>query len=310
MRGFHLTTLTEPFLFTGGPAALGAYVFGVRDDFLELVEILMKVVFRPIAKFFAEDFGRSHRRFTKSVAIGAGSGLHSTPDVSWGAVPMASEIRSILRNADRLHILERNPPPMSDSNQQLTVPRSPEIMRPYDTALLVVDMQARLLPSIERGTRVVWNARRLIDGATILEMQVYATEQYPEKLGPTVDELRERINTEIPEKLSFSCGSCETIFAQLKSQGVHRVLVCGIETHVCVQQTVLDMLASGFQVNVVVDAVGSRFAVDRVVALRRMELSGALVTTTEAALFELCGEAGTDRFRQLSALVKESPPEA
>lgn len=197
---------------------------------------------------------------------------------------------------------------MSESASLPSVPRSPELMRPQDTALLVVDVQARLLPAMLDAERTVWNARRLLDGAKILGLQAFATEQYPEKLGPTVDELAERIETEIPSKLTFSCGSCEAIFGNLQEQGIHRVLVCGIEAHVCVQQTVLDLLTAGYQVNVAVDAVSSRYAIDRDTALRRMEASGAYLTTTESALFELCGEAGTETFRELSKLFKETPP--
>ena len=198
---------------------------------------------------------------------------------------------------------------MTDDISLPAVPRSPELMRPHDTVLLVVDMQARLMPVMLDSERIAWNARRLIDGAKILSVKAFATEQYPEKLGPTVDELAQRIGTDIPEKMTFSCGSCDSIFDGLKEEGIHRVLVCGIETHVCVQQTVLDLLAAGFQVNVVADAVSSRYAMDRDFALQRMESSGALVTTTESALFELCGAAGTDTFRELSKLFKESPPE-
>lgn len=197
---------------------------------------------------------------------------------------------------------------MPDESSMPSVPRSPELMRPQDTALLVVDMQTRLLPVMLDSERTVWNCRRLIDGAKILNVPVFATEQYPEKLGPTADELTTRIETDIPAKLTFSCGSCESIFGNLREQGVHRVLVCGIETHVCVQQTVLDLLAAGYQVNVAVDAVSSRYAIDRDTALRRLEAAGAYLTTTESALFELCGEAGTETFRELSTLFKETPP--
>lgn len=194
------------------------------------------------------------------------------------------------------------------SDQLPAVPRSPELMRPADTALLVVDMQSRLMPTIEGAERITWNARRLVEGAKILGVETFATEQYPEKLGGTVDELAERIETKIPAKLTFSCGSCDSIFRHLLDTGKHRILVCGIETHVCVQQTVLDLLAAGFQVIVAADAVSSRHPTDRDFAFRRMETSGAVLTTTEAALFELCEVAGTDEFRAISALVKESPP--
>ena len=197
---------------------------------------------------------------------------------------------------------------MDESNQLDPVPRSPELMRPADTALLVVDMQERLMAVEPEGPRIAWNARRLLDGARILGVRAFATEQYPEKLGPTVQQLAERITEPIPSKMAFSCGGCAALFSAWQERGILRVLVCGIETHVCVQQTVLDLLAAGYQVLVAADAVGARHAIDHEYALRRMESSGAILTTTEAALFELCGVAGTDAFREISKLAKEEPP--
>ena len=197
---------------------------------------------------------------------------------------------------------------MSDKNAKPlpTVPRSPELMRPHDTGLLVVDVQERLIGVQAEGKRVVWNARRLLDGAKILGVQSAATEQYPEKLGPTVPELASRLSVAPLPKLAFSCRTCDEIFSAWRDSGIHRILVCGIETHVCVQQTVLDLLAAGFQVLVAADAVSARFAIDHEIALRRMEASGALLTTTEAALFEWCGAAGTAEFKAVSALAKEA----
>jgi len=197
---------------------------------------------------------------------------------------------------------------MGGNSELPALPRSPELMRPADTALLVVDVQEKLMAVEPEAARIVWNARRLLDAAQILGVRTAATEQYPEKLGPTVAELAKRISTPIPDKMTFSCGSCSTVFAEWQAAGIHRVLVCGIETHVCVQQTVLDLLAAGYQVNVVADAVGSRHAIDHEIALRRFEASGALLTSTEAAMFELCGTAGTDQFKKISALAKEEPP--
>ncbi|MGI9427375.1 MAG: isochorismatase family protein, partial [Bythopirellula sp.] len=189
-----------------------------------------------------------------------------------------------------------------------SVPRSPELMRPDDSGLLVVDVQERLIGVQVFGARVVWNIRRLLDGAQLLGVQSAATEQYPEKLGGTVADLASRLSVAPAQKIAFSCRTCDEIFSAWRAAGIHRVLVCGIETHVCVQQTVLDLLAAGFQVLVAVDAVSSRFAVDHETALRRMEASGALLTTTEAALFEWCGAAGTQEFKGISALAKEVAP--
>ncbi len=176
-----------------------------------------------------------------------------------------------------------------------------------ETALLVVDMQERLIGEIADHRRVVFNVRRLIEGAEILGLPVVATEQYPKGLGPTVPELAELL-AEVPEKLTFSCGGCPEIFENLENQCISKLLVCGIEAHVCVQQTVLDLLAGRWRVFVAVDAVGSRFEIDLNTALRRMDSSGATLTTTEAVLFEWCDAAGTDRFRQISRLVRRAQP--
>ena len=180
-------------------------------------------------------------------------------------------------------------------------------MTAADTALLVVDVQQRLIGAIAGSERVVFNVRRLIDGAKVLGVPVVATEQYPKGLGPTVPELAERLG-QIPSKLTFSCGGCPEIFEDLLRRGYHKLLVCGIESHVCVQQTVLDLLAGGWRVYLAVDAVGSRFEVDYRTALRRMDSAGTVLTTTEAALFEWCDTAGTPEFKQISRLVREEGP--
>jgi nicotinamidase-related amidase len=187
------------------------------------------------------------------------------------------------------------------------LPRSPELMRAADTALLLVDVQERLLAVLPERERVVWNCRRLLDGAKLLGVQVAVTEQNPEKLGPTAAALAEGSGPPAA-KLAFSCGACGELFPAWQSAGVERVLLAGIETHVCIAQTALDLLAAGYRVYVAVDAVGARHAVDHDVALRRLESSGCVLTTTEAALFEWCERAGTDEFRRLSALAKQSPP--
>jgi len=192
-------------------------------------------------------------------------------------------------------------------NSKSRLPRSPELMSRADTALLVVDVQEKLLPVIRGGERIVWNIRRLLDGAKLLGVRVAATEQYPEKLGPTAAVLRERLGG-VATKLTFSCGGCAEIFDGFRDSGVFKVLVVGVESHVCVQQTVLDLLSDGFRVYLAVDAVGSRYEIDDQTALRRMDSAGATLTTTEAALFEWCDVAGTPEFRQISQLVREQPP--
>ncbi len=187
--------------------------------------------------------------------------------------------------------------------------RSPELMNATDTALLVVDVQTKLLALVPNQASIAWNIRRLLEGAEALGVPVFATEQYPDGLGPTTPELAPRLASPLP-KLAFSCAECEEIITALDAQQRHKVLVVGIEAHVCIQQTVLDLMSAGFRVYVAVDAVGSRGELDCQTALRRMDSCGASLTTTEAALFEWVRVAGTPAFKTISRLVRESPPES
>lgn len=200
-----------------------------------------------------------------------------------------------------------NQPSPALTNDQQPLPRSPELMSADDTGLLVVDVQGKLITLVPGYKQIIWNIRRLLDGAEILGVAKAGTEQYPQGLGPTVPELAAKLGP-LPAKTAFSCGECGEIFRGWVERGIHKVLVCGIEAHVCVQQTVLDLLTHGFRVYVAVDAVGARFEIDYQTALRRLESAGATLTTVEAALFEWCGRSGTPQFKQISALVRESAP--
>ncbi len=192
-------------------------------------------------------------------------------------------------------------------NEKLPLPRSPLLMSVDDTALLVVDVQDKLVGLMPGHQRLIWNIRRLLDAASILNVRVLATQQYPQGLGPTTQLLAERLET-VADKTRFSCGGCPDLFAELPQQGVRKILVVGIETHVCVLQTTLDLLTAGFDVYVAVDGSGSRYDVDRDTALRRMELAGAVLTTTESAMFEWCEDSSHAQFKTLSRLVRETPP--
>jgi nicotinamidase-related amidase len=196
------------------------------------------------------------------------------------------------------------------SDRPAPLPRSPELMRRGDTVLLAVDVQERLLAVVPDARRITWNCRRLLDGARILGVRTAVTEQNPEKLGPTAALLAERLADAPHAKLAFSCAACGDLFPTWRAEDVQRVLVCGIETHVCVAQTAFDLLAAGYQVLIAADAVGARGALDHEIALRRLDSAGAVITTTEAALFEWCELAGTPEFRQISALAKEARPSA
>jgi nicotinamidase-related amidase len=192
-------------------------------------------------------------------------------------------------------------------NEHARLPRSPELMSRDDTALLVIDVQEKLVPAVADSKRVVWNVRRLLDAAKMLGLPATGAQQYPKGLGPTVPEIAERLGP-MPSKLIFSAGGCPEIFEQLRGRGIQKILVCGTEAHVCVAQTVFDLLADGWRVYVAVDAVGSRFEIDCRTALQRMDSAGATLTTTEAAMFEWCEVAGTPEFKEISRLAREPGP--
>lgn len=181
----------------------------------------------------------------------------------------------------------------------------PARLRTDDSAILVVDVQEKLLPKIDGAQAVVRNIGFLLDAAKTLNVPALATEQYPRGLGPTVPELASRLPSPLPEKLAFSCCAVPSVTETLRSQGRHNVLVVGIETHVCVLQTILDLLAADFRVFVAVDAVGSRYPIDHATALRRMEQAGVVLCTVETAVFEMTQAAGTPVFKTISALVQE-----
>lgn len=197
--------------------------------------------------------------------------------------------------------------PAEKTGKNSPLPRSPELMNREDSALLVIDVQETLINLIADRKRIEWNIRRLLDAAAALGVPIAATEQYPERLSPTVPELKQRIGHAL-DKLCFSAGVCGDIFERRNDDSRHRILVCGIETHVCVLQSSLDLSAAGFEVYVAVDAVGARYAADHETALRRMESAGVILTTTETAFFEWCRTAEAPEFKQISALAKEKPP--
>jgi nicotinamidase-related amidase len=173
-----------------------------------------------------------------------------------------------------------------------------------DTGLLVIDVQEKLVPLISGAKSLVGNVAFLIDGARLLSMLVQATEQYPKGLGQTVTELIGRL-PERPDKVEFSCCAIPAVVGNLRRAARPNVVLAGIETHVCVLQTALDLLALDFRVFIPVDAVGSRFPIDHDIAIRRMERAGAVITTSETVVFEWVGGANSPKFKEISRLVQE-----
>ena len=173
-----------------------------------------------------------------------------------------------------------------------------------DTALLVVDIQEKLLPKIMQAGEVLRNASFLVNAAKVLGVPVIATEQYPKGLGPTVEPIRGLLTT-VWEKKTFSAVAEGGALDFLKSDARIKVVVAGIEAHICVMQTVLDLLNQGFHVFVCVDAVSSRYAIDVKIALKRMQQAGAILVTAEACEYEWLETAAHPAFKEISAMVQE-----
>lgn len=176
-------------------------------------------------------------------------------------------------------------------------------------ALLIVDMQVKLLGAMSNPRLVEVNATRLAQAARELELPVFATEQYPAGLGPTVPSLVDLVPRP-PAKLAFSCCAVPELIEGLNGRGVRHVTLAGLETHVCILQTALDLINLGFAVAVPADAVASRHPFDWEFALRRLERAGAIVTTTEAILFEWVESADSPCFPTIRSLVKNFDPSA
>jgi nicotinamidase-related amidase len=179
------------------------------------------------------------------------------------------------------------------------------LLEARDGGLLVIDLQEKLVPRVLDSASVVANVIRLIRGATALEIPVWATEQYPKGLGSTIPAVAALIPHR-PDKTSFSCCAVPELVEQLHGRGIRHVTLAGIEAHVCVAQTALELLGMNIVPQIAADAVSSRGTLDRDIALRRLQHAGAVISTTEAVLFEWIGCSDGPAFRIVSALIKES----
>jgi nicotinamidase-related amidase len=171
--------------------------------------------------------------------------------------------------------------------------------------LAVVDVQEAFRSVVLNFESVAANIAVLVQAARTLELPILVTEQYPKGLGHTVPEVAEHLDGIEPiEKIAFSAVAAADFSGALRDSRRDQVLLSGIESHVCVNQTAEDLLAHDLEVHVVRDAVSSRTEENRELGLHKMERSGAILTSVETALFELLKEAGTPEFKQIQALIK------
>lgn len=174
-----------------------------------------------------------------------------------------------------------------------------------NAALIVVDVQGKLAHLMYEKERLFENLRKLIRGVRVLQIPIIVTEQLPEKLGSTIPEIAELVpDVEPIRKSTFSCCGSDSFMHALRSLKRRQILLAGIEAHVCVYQTALDLLNIGHVVHLVADAVSSRTAMNRRIGIQRITREGAKLTSTEMALFELLRVAEGDKFKQILQIVK------
>ena len=174
-----------------------------------------------------------------------------------------------------------------------------------EVVLVIVDIQERLTEVMAERQKVIDNCLHLIEAAKLLNIPVILNEQYPNGLGPTVSEIKEALQPYEPlEKVTFSCCRGDEFMNRIASAGRKKVILVGMETHVCVLQTCIDLLGKDYMIHVVQDAVCSRTGNNFRAGIEFMRNAGAVITCTETVLFQLLERAGTDEFRTISRRIK------
>ena len=182
----------------------------------------------------------------------------------------------------------------------------PNILDPEHTALVVIDIQEGFRNAIPDFGLIASRAATVVRGFQILGLPVLVTEQYPKGLGHTAEEIKLVMaeTGEVFEKSAFSSCGAEAFVAKLDELGIKQVVICGLETHVCVSQTAHDLLESGFRVHILTDCVCSRSDHNREAGLAKMLASGAISSSIEMALFELMSDSKHEKFKAIQAIIK------
>lgn len=174
-----------------------------------------------------------------------------------------------------------------------------------DTALVVIDLQERLMPAMSNGKETEERAAKLIKGAKVFELPIIVTQQYTKGIGPTTESVAEALGEfQHVEKTSFSCMRNQEFVDRLQASGRKNVIVCGVEAHICVLQTVLQLMEAGYNVHLAADCIDSRNQNDKLWGITRMGDAGAVITTYESALYELLQDSKAEGFKEISAIVK------
>ena len=175
-----------------------------------------------------------------------------------------------------------------------------------ETALLIIDAQDKIMNPIKNKDLILENIYKLLKAYEILGENIYISEQNPLKLGSTVENLLPKTNFKIFEKMDFSIANNQKLNNELSLKNIKQLIICGFETHICIQQSVLGFLKNNFKVYLVVDAMTSRKVIDHDIAVERMRSEGATLGTSESIIFELCETSSRIEFKNISKIIKKN----
>ena len=196
--------------------------------------------------------------------------------------------------------IKTNPNPTNTNNN------NNKIIVEGETLLLIVDVQQKLIKNIKDNQQLLFNIKKLIDTCNLLNVRIAITEQNPLKLGKTLESITD--NNEYPkfEKMEFSCINNNNFIKYINDYNFKNIIVSGIESHICVLQTSMDLLQKGLNILIPRDAIGSRNKMDNDTAFLRLIFSGAVASTTESLICELCKTSNRKEFREVSKIIKNS----
>ena len=175
---------------------------------------------------------------------------------------------------------------------------------PKKNALLLIDIQEKIINPIIDKEYITKNIQKLLRAYQILDGNIFISEQNPLKLGETIPKLLPKEGFVKIQKMDFSLANSQDLFTQLNKKKITNLIICGFETHICIQQSVLEFLNKGYEVQLICDAMGSRNKLDHEIALQRMLHKGAIITTTESIIFEICKTADRKEFKQIRNIIK------
>ena len=195
---------------------------------------------------------------------------------------------------------------LKDKHPKEKIEDNRKIILEDETLLLILDLQEKLISNIKGNQLLIFNIKKLIESCNLLNVRIAFTEQNPLKLGKTLETILENKEYPVFEKMEFSCSKNKSFVDYINEYNFKNIIICGIETHICVLQTSIELLAKGFNILIPKDAIGSRNEIDNDTAFLRLSLSGAIASTTESLICELCKTSNRKEFRDISKILKKS----